>query len=188
MPSPTMWAGRHGLVLMENREYPKPCGAVIFNEPDPLAFTAPTLDNDYMTFKEWSIALSVTMLERNVSTSRGEGWYPALPSGEISLTGIVPKKGNPGFYLGCPLWWRLKLVDGPDSLACKIPVIVSRMDYSNSVIGAYSINVGAKIDWTFDMASSDPVYNGWVFTQNNEISPKMPTVDNYPWTLKGKTL
>lgn len=187
MPSPTMWAGRHGSVLMEFREYPKPCGANIFIEPDPLPFATPTLDNDYMTFREWTIALSVTMLERNMPSSRGEGWYPTMPAGEISLNGLVPKSGNPGLYLGCPLWWRLKLTDDADSLACKIPVIVSKMDYSNSVTGAYSINVSAKIDWTFEIYSSDPVYSGWVSTLDGELKPTMPMLASYPWTLKGKT-
>ena len=187
MPSPKMWSGYFGKVMMEYRDYPKPCGSPIFNSPDPLAFPVPAIDNDYMTFKEWTITLSMTMLERNMPTSRGEGWYPTLPSGEISLSGLVPKGGNPGFYLGCPLFWYLELKDGPTILARKLPVIVSKMEYNNSVTGPYGISVSAKVDYSFDARSSDPTYNGWVDMLNNKINPKTPTLTNYPWTLKGKT-
>jgi hypothetical protein len=187
MASPTMWSGKQGSVLMETREYPKPCGSQIFNESDPLAFPEPTLDNNFMTFKDWTIALSMTMLERNMPSSRGEGWYPTMPAGEIILNGLVPRNGNPGLYLGCPLWWKLRLSLDSDVLMCKIPVIVSKMDYANSITTSYGISVSAKIDWSFDIGSSDPVYSGWVDTTGNKITPKNPFLNNYPWTLKGHT-
>lgn len=187
MPSPTMWSGYFGQVLMTFREYPKPCGSPIFNSPDPLAFPVPNIDNDYMTFKDWTITLSMTMLERNMPTSRGEGWYPTLPAGEISLNGLVPKGGIPGFYMGCPLWWTLRLKDGPTTLSGKMPVIVTKMDYNNSVTGSYGISVSAKLDWSFDSSSSDPIYSGWVEKLGNKIDPKTPGLTNYPWTLKGMT-
>lgn len=185
MPSPKIWAGYHGEVSCIARAYPLPCGSSIFGEVDPLAPPAQVIDNTYMTFSTWTIAPKMEMLERNVISSRGRGFYPTLLGGTVSLTGVISREGSAGLGIGLPIWMTLKLTKGAAILGTSLPVIISSLTYTNDVTGAYSVDIEAEIDWSFDMASGDAVYSGWVTTTATSITPIGLVGYNYPFVLKG---
>lgn len=185
MPSPQIWAGWYGEVSCEARDYPLPCGSPIFGEGDPLAPPMQVINNAYMTFSTWSIAVKMEMLERNVISSRGRGFYPTLLGGTVSLTGVISMKGNAGLGLGLPIWMSLRLNTGAATLATKLPVIISSLTYTNTVAGAYSVDIEAELDWSFDMFSSDPAYSGWVSRTRTSITPIGMVGYAYPFVLKG---
>jgi hypothetical protein len=125
------------------------------------------------------------MLERNVISSRGRGFYPTLLGGTVSLTGVISSEGSAGLGIGLPIWMTLKLTNGAAILGTTLPVIISSLTYTNDVTGAYTVDIEAEIDWSFDMSSVDSVYSGWVTTTATSITPMGLVGYNYPFVLKG---
>lgn len=188
MASSQIWSGKLGQVSFEFRTYPKPCGSDIFGDADPLPFATPTINNDYMTFSEWKIALKMSMLSRDLISSLGKGYFPTMMDGTISLTGVVPKDGNPGIYIGCPLWLRLKLKKDSVELVTDLPILISSLNYNASVAGAYSFDLEANLDWSFTLGSSDPNYAGWAtIAPSGKVVPRSFIDKFYPFVLLGRT-